>query len=101
MQVHINAESDPMAARVRQVLDYYLTELGDHIDRLEIGASGVSDALGSPLYRCSVVARSPRGRALELEETQADLVLSVTRALDRTIRTLRRQRAARQLPRSA
>jgi hypothetical protein len=101
MQVLVNTESDPVEKRVRQVLDYYLPALDDHTDRLEVGVVGVRDALDSPLYRCCVLARPARGESLEVEETQADLLLSVTRALDRTLRTLRRQKAVRQLPRSA
>jgi ribosome-associated translation inhibitor RaiA len=101
MQVLVNADSDPMQKRVRQVLDYYLPALDDHADRLEVGVTAVRDALDRPLYRCHVTARPLRGRSLEVEETQADLVLSVTRALDRTLRTLRRQKAVRQLARSA
>jgi ribosome-associated translation inhibitor RaiA len=101
MQVLVNADSGPMEKRVRQVLDFYLTALDDHTDRLEVGVMGVRDALDSPLYRCCVQARPPRGEPLEVEETQADMVLSVTRALDRTLRTLRRQKAVRHLPRSA
>jgi hypothetical protein len=101
MQVRINAASDPMAERVEKVLHYYLSELDERLESLDIEVGPSRDALRMPLFRCDVYAVPLRGEGLFVHETQGDLVLAITRALDRTARAVRRRQAIRQLRRSA
>lgn len=101
MQIQVQAHDDAMAEQVETVLQYYLPSLDDGIDRFRILVEPLRDTLDNRLYRCEVLASLPRGDSLRLEETQADLVLTVTRALDRTVRTLRRRQSTRALRQSA
>jgi hypothetical protein len=101
MQIRIQAGNDPMAEKAEKVLHYYLPELDERLQDIEIRVAPVRDALDTPLFRCAVQATLLHGDELAIEETQADLVLTITRALDRTVRTLRRRQATRQLRRSA
>lgn len=101
MQLQIQAHDDAMAVQVEAVLQYYLPSLDDGIDRFRITVEPVRDPLDNRLYRCEVTASLSRGDSLSLEEMQADLGLTITRALDRTVRTLRRRQSARGLRRSA
>jgi hypothetical protein len=92
MRVRINTDDDVMAAHVDQLLRFYLIGLDGEVAAVTITVSiSACEPLQEPRYRCQVNAALMRGRALEVEEAQADLALAVTRALARSVRTLRRQ----------
>ena len=101
MQIQIHADGGDTFEQVEKVLQYYLPALDDGIERFRIDVQPLRDELGNRLYRCEIQATLVRGEPFDLEETQADLVLTITRALDRTARTLRRRQATRSMPRSA
>jgi hypothetical protein len=101
MQIQVKAETDAMAEQVRQLLDFYLTGLVGELHRVEIVLRSRYDPLGHRLFHCHLDAAPWRGQAVEIDEHQADLVLAVTRVLDRCSRTLRRRQYRQQLMRSA
>lgn len=101
MQIQIHAEGGAVTQQVEKVLQYYLPALDDGIERLRVDVQSLHDELDNRLFRCEITATLPRGERFDLEETQADLVLTITRALDRTARTLRRRQATRNLRRTA
>jgi hypothetical protein len=90
MQIHVNAPSDEVTGQVRQLLLFYLTGLEGQVERIAIDVDRFRDRLDTPLHLCSVSAASC-GREFRVDEIQGDLVLAITRALDRTVRTLRRR----------
>lgn len=91
MQVQVAACDDAVAAQVRQLLAFYLTGLEGDVERIAIEVEQREDRLGVLLHCCRVNARLANGDSIEISETQADLVLAITRVLDRSIRTLRRR----------
>lgn len=97
MQVNVSAEQHDLKRRGEQVLHYFIPVLDGAVERLDVDISSPPDPLGSPLYCCRVSVRPAHGKVLELEETQADLVLAMTRLFDRTVRTLKRRQVARQM----
>lgn len=101
MRVQIYADTDAAAAQVDQLSRFYLTGLEDAVGSVSVVVDDRRDALDRPLVRCRVIGHLSRGERLEVVEVQADLVLAITRALDRAVRTLRRRRARGHLARSA
>lgn len=101
MQVQVKAESEAMAEQVRQLLDFYLTGLAADLHRVDITLTSLRDPLGHKLFHCRLRAVPSRGQPLDIDERQADLLLAITRMLDRCSRTLRRRQYRQQLMRSA
>jgi hypothetical protein len=91
VRIRVNAVSRADCAQVEQLLRFYLNVLEEDVDSIEIALDAPRDALGVALQRCRLSLRLAAGDALDLEETQADLVLAVTRAMDRATRTVRRR----------
>jgi len=101
MQIQVRADSDQIVEQASQLLRFYLAELEGDVDRIIIGIDYAPDRLGVRQYRCQVGIRCLYGRRLHIEETQSDLAPAVTRALDRSIRTLRRRAKLRRHARCA
>ena len=95
MQIHVKVPSPAMARRIEQLTRFYLTGLISETGDVRISLESVHDRLGSLLCRCRVAAVG-----IVVEETQGDPVLATTRALDRTVRTLRRGRVPGQFLRT-
>lgn len=91
MQMQVQADSDEVVEQVTQLLRFYLAGLEGDVDRIDIVVDSTLDRLGVRLYVCRVGIRSGHVWRLDLEEVQADLALAVTRALDRSVRALRRR----------
>lgn len=90
MQIHVKGPSDDLTDQVRQLLLYYLTSLEGRVESIAIEVDRLRDRLDTPLYRCSVSAAAC-GREFRVDEVQGDPALAITRALDRTVRALRRR----------
>jgi hypothetical protein len=101
MRVEISADNDAIADQVDQLSRFYLVGLEESVDSISVVVDEQRDTLGKPLLRCRVLGRLSHGEPLEVVETQADTVLAITRALDRTVRTLRRRCTLSRLARSA
>jgi hypothetical protein len=100
MRVQISADSAAVAGQVDQLSRFYLTGLEEGVVSISIVVARRRDPLGKPLVRCQVLGRPSHGESIEVVETQADPVLAITRALDRTVRTLRRRGSLGRLARS-
>jgi hypothetical protein len=101
LEVRVHASDDALAGQVEQMLGFYLTGLDGQLDELFVRVEATRDPLGGPLVQCQVIAAAGRGDELVIEETQADLLRALTRALDRCVRTLRRRSASGRLGRLA
>jgi hypothetical protein len=101
MRVQISADTEAAAAQVDQLSRFYLTGLEDAAGTISVVVDDRRDALGKQLVRCRVIGHLGRDERLEVVEVQADLVLAITRALDRAVRALRRRGARGRLARSA
>lgn len=101
MRVEISADSDAVADQVDQLSRFYLTGLEERVNSISVVVDGQRDPLGEQLVRCQVLGRLSHGESLVVVETQADAALAITRALDRTVRTLRRRSSLGRLARSA
>ena len=101
MRLQISADSDAVSGQVDQLSRFYLTGLEEGVVSISIVVARRRDPLGKPLVRCEVLGCLSHGESIEVVETQADLVLAITRALDRTVRTVRRRVSLARLARSA
>ena len=101
MQVQVKASSDDVAVQVEGLVQFYLAGVSGHVDSFAVAVQMEHDPFGATLYRCRVRAMPARGDTVDIEEIQGDMVLAVTRALDRCVRTFRRRLKLRRLPRSA
>ena len=101
MQIQVHAHNDAVFEQVGQLLGFYLSGLEGETGRIDIVTDSSLDRLGAHLYRCHVCIRSGYGWQSEIEETQPDLALAITRALDRSSRTIRRRLRLRRHARCA
>jgi len=91
MQVRVHAHSDEVVEQVGQLLSFYLSGLEGEVDRIDVVVDSSPDRLGARLYRCRVGIRCGQGWRSEIEEIQSDVAPAITRALDRSVRTLHRR----------
>jgi hypothetical protein len=101
MQVHVASSSAELKPQVEQVMRFYLTSVAADIDAIEVTLETVRDRVGSDLVCCRVEGVLASGDALAVTETQADWKLAVTRAMDRSVRTIRRRQTLYRMSRSA
>lgn len=101
MQIQVHAHSDAVFEQVSQLLGFYLSGLEGEVGRIDIVTDSSLGRLGAHLYRCHVCIRSGYGWRSEIEETQPDLALAITRALDRSSRTIHRRLKLRRQARCA
>ncbi|MCB1772425.1 MAG: hypothetical protein KDI88_02310 [Gammaproteobacteria bacterium] len=101
MFTRVKSEDPEVRQRVEKVMLYYLTSVANSVESVTVTIEDVSDRLGVSLRRCSVDGVLVGGDRIAIVETQSDLMLAVTRAMDRCLRTIRRRHGARRYPRSA
>jgi hypothetical protein len=101
MYVRVNANDTDVTKQVEKVMQFYLTSVTSDLESIAVSIDDVSDRLGANLKRCTVCGLLVAGDAVEVVETQADLMLAVTRAMDRCVRTVRRRRSLQRFSRSA
>jgi len=101
MYVRVNASDADVARQVEKVMQFYLTSVADDVESIAVTIDDVSGRLGSSLKRCRVDGTLFAGETVEVVETQADLILAVTRAMDRCVRTIRRRQSLHRLVRFA
>jgi ribosome-associated translation inhibitor RaiA len=97
VQLRVQSEDPAVPAQVEQLVRFYESSLSDATGQIALHVAVDPDPLGTMLYDCRIHARLVTGETLEIEERQADLVIGVTRALDRCVRTIRRRGQARRL----
>jgi hypothetical protein len=101
MQIQVDAHSDEVVEQAGQLLSFYLANLEGEVDRIDIAIESSTDRVGMPLHRCRVRIRTGYGWRSEVEEIQSDLLPAITRALDRSVRTMRRRLKLRRHTRCA
>jgi hypothetical protein len=101
MHVRVKADEAEVAKRVEKVMHFYLTSVASEIDSISVTIVDVSDRLGANLKRCAVDGVMASGDRMQIVETQSDLMVAVTRALDRCVRTIRRRQNLHRILRSA
>lgn len=101
MFVHVKAGDPEVKRQVEKVMHYYLTSVASSVESISVTVDDVSDRLGSRLRRFTVDGVLVGGDTIALVETQSDLMLAATRAMDRCVRTVRRRQGLRGISRSA
>jgi hypothetical protein len=96
MLKQINYQDPNLKDEVEELLNFHICSIEDRVDRLEIDVGHINEGEGQPLYLCRVVASDFRSDSLVVEERQANLALTVNRALSRIIRSLSRREQKRQ-----
>ncbi len=99
MQVHIDTEDEPERERIMQRLIYSLNAQRQDIGHVRLTLTPVSDPLGTRLFRCRLRAKLRDGQRIELDETQSNRDLALTRVLERCARTARRRLCRPRQPR--
>jgi hypothetical protein len=94
MHVHLETADGVGRERITQLLRYSVNGHREDIENLQLNVATVRDPLGTELHRCRLRALLRRGPPIEVEELQSRLDLSVTRALERCVRTIQRRRRA-------
>jgi hypothetical protein len=101
VNVSIKATDVNLVGRVEKLLDFYLTGLAGEVRQVRVSVDDVTDQLGVSLKRCQIDGDLVHGGKVVIVETQSDLNLAITRALDRCVRTIRRRQTRQRLSRSA
>jgi hypothetical protein len=91
MQIHIDTEEQIERERIVRRMLYSLHAGREDIDCVRLSLTTTSDALGVKRYRCRLHTTLRDGQFIELDETQSNSELAVTRALERCARTARRR----------
>ena len=92
MRVRIETTNDTAAAQVRRMLRFTLSAMADEVKSVRVVVDDVRDPLGAKLNRCRAELNPWQGEPIAVEEVQSGLELAVSRALERTLRTVRRRR---------
>ena len=94
MLVRLETADDVRRERITQLLRYSINGHSEDIDNLQLNVETMRDPLGTELHRCRLRALLRHGPPIEVEEVQSRLDLTVTRALERCVRTIQRRRRA-------
>jgi hypothetical protein len=73
------------------MLNFHLSAIDEFVEKLEISVVQAQEGGDMPLYLCRVVVTDPHSSSLAVEERQADITLTVNRALTRIVRKLMRR----------
>ncbi len=91
MHLRINTANEAVAQRMRRRLRFSLASVADEIDEAEVVMEYFRDDLGMPLIRCRIQLSLHSGPSIAVEDVQSSEHLVTSRALDKTLRTLRRR----------
>jgi len=94
MLVRLETADDVRRERITQLLRYSINGHSEDIDSMQLNVETMRDPLGTELHRCRLRALLRHGPPIEVEEVQSRLDLTVTRALERCVRTIQRRRRA-------
>lgn len=100
MQILIHSEgfslTDGLHQHIVKRLAYALNHGRDRVSRIVVRLSDVNGPRGGVDKRCGIEVRLKGGRAIAIDDTQADLYVAIDRAAGRTRRTLGRRIARSQ-----
>lgn len=91
MRVRIDADNERITERVRQLLHFVLSPAPPQIVDTRISVHPFSDAGSTELTRCQAEIHLRNGEKVTVEEIQFSLELAVSRALERSLRTIQRR----------
>ena len=91
MKITIDSTSRVKTDRIRDLLHFNLSAFEAEIRRVHVTIRAESDALGADLSRCRVVTHLANRECIQTEELQASEALALSRAFERTGRTLNRK----------
>jgi uncharacterized membrane-anchored protein len=97
MDKQIECDDPQLKGQVQQLLNYHLSSIDSLVDKLEMSVVHTEEGGDESLYLCRVVVTDPRSRRLAVEERQADISLTVNRALTRIVRSLIRRQQNQEL----
>jgi ribosome-associated translation inhibitor RaiA len=93
----IKCDDSHIKDQVEKLLNYHLGCIDELVDRLEVSVIHTQEGEGEPLYLCKVVVTDSCSGRLAVEERQADVTLTVNRAIMRITRSLMRRQRRQQL----
>ena len=91
MQVHIETDDERLRERTTRMVDYVLNRYREQVTTMRLDIAPARDRLGTSLSRCRASTVMKRHGLIEIDEIQSNSELAVTRALERTIRTIQRR----------
>ncbi|MET0063670.1 MAG: hypothetical protein AB2603_19895 [Candidatus Thiodiazotropha endolucinida] len=91
MVKQIKCDDPRLKDQVQDLLNFHLGSIDELADKLEMSVGYAEEGSDEPLYLCRVVVTDPRSGRLAVEERQADITLTVNRALARIVRSLMRR----------
>ncbi|MBT3012157.1 MAG: hypothetical protein KUF77_02325 [Candidatus Thiodiazotropha sp. (ex Lucina aurantia)] len=91
MVKQIKCDDPRLKDQVQDLLNFHLGSIGELAGELEMSVGYAEERGDEPLYLCRVVVTDPRSGRLAVEERQADITLTVNRALARIVRSLMRR----------
>jgi len=91
MRIRIDAETDTVSVRVRQLLQFFLASMSTDIVDVWVSIETVSDPIGTDLIRCRALIQMRHGDRVDIEEIQSSLELAITRTMERSIRIIQRR----------
>ena len=99
MRISIDAETDAVSVRVRQLLQFFLASMSTDIVDVWVSIETVSDPIGTDLTRCRALIQMRHGDRVDIEEIQSSLELAITRTMERSIRIIQRRLVMERCPR--
>ncbi|MBT3045268.1 MAG: hypothetical protein ABW141_03215 [Candidatus Thiodiazotropha endolucinida] len=91
MVKQIKCDDPRLKDQVQDLLNFHLGSIDELAGELEMSVGYAEERGDEPLYLCRVVVTDPRSGRLAVEERQADITLTVNRALARIVRSLMRR----------
>ncbi|MCG8488731.1 MAG: hypothetical protein AB2551_02520 [Candidatus Thiodiazotropha sp.] len=96
MVKQIKCDDPQLRDQVQELLNFHLGCMDELVEKLEMSVVCSEEGADEPLYLCRVVVTDPRSGRLSVEERQADITLTVNRALARIVRSLMRRQQNQQ-----
>jgi hypothetical protein len=94
MRIMIDCKDDETTQRIRDLLNYNLASSNADIRNVRISVRQERDPFGSRLVRCRMLTQLVSDENIAIEEVQSSGEVALTRAIDRTSRTLQRRRTS-------
>lgn len=94
MRIMIDCTDDETTERIRDLLNYSLATSNADIRNVRISVRPERDHFGSRLVRCRMLTQLVSDENIAIEEVQSSGEVALTRAIDRTSRTLQRRLTA-------
>ncbi|MEW8693246.1 MAG: hypothetical protein AB2535_19600 [Candidatus Thiodiazotropha endolucinida] len=91
MVKQIKCDDPQLKDQVQELLNFHLGSIDELVDKFEMSVVHAGEGGDEPLYLCRVVVTDPRSGRVAVEERQADITLTVNRALARIVRSLMRR----------